>query len=278
MMASHKANVSGLAATVGCTRQALYKPRKARNRRAGSESLWLEFLRAQRRVHPRMGIAKVRHVYLGASGVAPSSVGRDWCFATARRYGLLASVPRRGRPRTTRSDHGFGYAPFLAKGMAPHGRNQLWVADLTYLRTRSGWAYLALLTNAYSRKIVGWHVSNSLEMAGCLAALRSALRDEHPTQGLVHHSDRGVQYACKAYRTQLRQHGLNASMTEWNHCYENAMAERVNGILKGEYLLDQTFDSLAQARSAVGQAVGLYNYRRPHSSINMNYLAIHHAS
>lgn len=278
MMASHRVNVSGLAAAVGCSRQALYKPRKARARRPGAESTWLEFLRAQRRVHPRMGIAKVRHVYLGAGGAAPEPVGRDWCFATARRQGLLAGVPRRGRPRTTRSDHGFGYAPFLAKGMAPHGRNQLWVADLTYLRTRSGWAYLALLTDAFSRKIVGWHVSNSLEMAGCLAALRSALRQERPAQGLVHHSDRGTQYACKAYRAELSRHGLNASMTEWNHCYENAMAERVNGILKGEYLLDRTFDSLAQARDAVRQSVELYNYRRPHSSINLNYPAVLHAS
>lgn len=270
-------NVSRLAHRIGCTRQALYESPVVRQTHPYTD-LWLEYVRAVRCRHPRMGIVKLRHKFLEHSQLTPYEAGRDWCFEVARDHELLAAIPRRGHPRTTYSQHRLGYAPYLAKDMVPTGPNQLWVADLTYIRTRKGWAYLALLTDAFSRKVVGWDVSTSLEMAGCLRTLQRALKSERPAAGLIHHSDRGVQYACTQYRKSLLNADLKASMTEYNHCYENALAERVNGILKHEYLLNSTFDDLNHAKKAVDESIWLYNNERPHSSINMNYPAILHAS
>jgi transposase InsO family protein len=225
-----------------------------------------------------MGVEKLRHMFLEQTHLQAVPLGRDWCFDQARIHGLLAGYRRRRGPATTQSRHRFGYAPYLAKQMVLGAANQLWVADITYMRTGRSWAYLSLLTDAYSRKIVGWHLSESLHMEGPLKALRTAVAHEKPPQGLVHHSDRGIQYACIQYRAYLNQQGIQSSMTEWDHCYENAMAERVNGILKTEYFLDNTFKDIHRARRAAKQAIWLYNNRRPHRSINLNYPAILHAS
>ena len=119
--------------------------------------------------------------------------------------------------------------------------NQVWVSDITYIRTVNGFCYLALITDMYSRKIVGYDVSDSLELAGCLRALKKALRHARHAPDLTHHSDRGVQYCSHMYVNELKKRKIKISMTEENHCYENAKAERVNGILKDEFYLDQTF-------------------------------------
>ena len=145
--------------------------------------------------------------------------------------------------------------------------NQVWVSDITYVRTVSGFCYLALITDMYSRKIVGYDMSDSLELAGCLRALQKALKAARPATRLVHHSDRGFQYCSNQYVDQLKKHGIEISMTEENHCYENAIAERVNGILKDEFYLDQTFYSLSHARDAVKNAIEIYNSKRLHLSL-----------
>lgn len=145
--------------------------------------------------------------------------------------------------------------------------NQVWVSDITYIRTINGFCYLALITDMYSRKIVGYDLSDSLELAGCLRALQKALASTRRPAGLVHHSDRGIQYCSNQYVDKLKKHGIKISMTEENHCYENAIAERVNGILKDEFYLDQTFFSTRNAEQAAKNAIDIYNNKRLHVSL-----------
>jgi transposase InsO family protein len=145
--------------------------------------------------------------------------------------------------------------------------NQVWASDITYIRTISGFCYLALITDMYSRKIVGYDISDSLELAGCLRALKRALRTARPAAGLVHHSDRGIQYCSNQYVSELDKRKIRISMTEENHCYENAMAERVNGILKDEFYLDQCFFSTDHACIAAKNAIEIYNSKRLHLSL-----------
>jgi transposase InsO family protein len=143
-----------------------------------------------------------------------------------------------------------------------------WAADMTYLRTREGFVYLALLTDMRSRKIVGYHCGDTLEAAVCVKALEMALESLPGDAAPIHHSDRGTQYCSHEYVNRLRSRGLSISMTERNHCAENALAERMNGILKSEYSLGMKFETKQQAVRAVEQAVHLYNTRRPHLALN----------
>jgi transposase InsO family protein len=143
----------------------------------------------------------------------------------------------------------------------------VWVSDITYLRTREDFVYLALITDRYSRKIVGWHVGDNLEAVGCVRALERALADLPEGSKPIHHSDQGAQYCCHQYVERLQGCGLGISMTETNHCAENAMAERMNGILKQEYGLGAELPSKEIAYLAVQQSIVLYNTRRPHGSL-----------
>ena len=156
--------------------------------------------------------------------------------------------------------------------------NQVYVADITYIRTLQGFCYLALLTDAYSRKIVGYNVSRSLSIEGSLASLKMAIRQSGNLTGLIHHSDRGVQYCSYEYTKLLKKNNIRISMTEQNHVYENALAERVNGILKDEFLLGETLQSYQVARKMARQAIDIYNNERPHLSINYEKPAQRHAA
>jgi transposase InsO family protein len=147
--------------------------------------------------------------------------------------------------------------------------NQVWVSDLTYIPTREGFLYLSLVMDAYSRKIIGHEVSDTLETTGCLKSLNMALSQLPARHKTIHHSDRGFQYCSHAYIEKLRNRNLRISMTEENHCYENAQAERVNGVLKTEYGLGSKFLNKALAKLACRQAIYLYNTDRPHLALNM---------
>jgi transposase InsO family protein len=150
------------------------------------------------------------------------------------------------------------------------------VADITYIRTWEGFMYLGLITDRWSRKIVGYHLGETLEAGSVLKALAMALKGLKPSEQPIHHSDRGCQYASHAYVQRVEQAGLTMSMTETNHSAENAVAERLNGILKQEYWLDADFETKPDARQATVQAVGLYNYRRPHSSLGLRMPGLVH--
>lgn len=170
--------------------------------------------------------------------------------------------------KTTNSYHRFYKYNNIIKDLEVTNPNQVWVSDITYIRTVKGFCYLALITDVYSRKIVGWDLSDSLELSGCVRALHKALYQTKSVKGLIHHSDRGIQYCSNQYTQILKRNNIQISMTEENHCYENAIAERVNGILKDEFYLDQTFDSVLHAKRATKSAINLYNQIRLHVSLN----------
>lgn len=254
------------------SRQNYYAVRRLRQQREIDAELIISLVRRERRLQPRLGGRKLLHLLRDDFCEAGVEIGRDRFFKVLREYDLLVA-PKPGRPRTTNSRH---YLPIfcnLLAGKELRGPNEAWVSDITYIRTDEGFLYAALITDAYSRKIVGANIGDTLEADGSLVALRQALSELPKGCRPLHHSDRGSQYCCHAYVDLLKEHRLGISMTEDLHCYENAKAERVNGILKQEYGLDQTFRTKAQAKTAFKQAINLYNYRRPHQSLDYRFPA-----
>src|SRR6185295_12626258 len=195
-------------------------------------------------------------------------IGRDRFFAGLRENDLLVK-PKRMYVHTTQSNHGFWVHENLTEHMVVDRPNKLWVSDITYLRTLEGFCYLALVTDAYSRKIVGYDVSDSLELEGCRRALTNAIQTASNLDQLTHHSDRGFQYCSNQYTDLLRSNNIKISMAAKGNCYENALAERVNGILKNEFNLDHTFKTKGQAIRAVHESIYLYNKYRPHWAIKL---------
>jgi putative transposase len=265
-------NVSSLSLSVGMSRANWYKMRRRRQRLEIDEDLVLSLVKEQRRQHPRMGCRKLHQVLELPLREAGVSIGRDRLFELLRVNDLL--VPPAPRScRTTDSRHCLPLFGNLVRDLEPTGPNQIWVSDITYVRTESSFVYLALIMDRYSRKIVGYHCGDSLEALGCIAALKRALTELPEGSHPIHHSDRGCQYCSHDYVNHLKQHGLRVSMTEIDHCAENAHAERINGTLKIEYGLAATFRDAEQARRAVDQAIWLYNHRRPHANLQMRYPA-----
>ena len=180
----------------------------------------------------------------------------------------MLTLRKKYSSRTTNSLHRFYKYHNIIKDFKASRTNQIWVSDITYIRTIKGFCYLALITDAYSRKIIGYDLSNSLELSGCVRALNKALYKAKYIDRLIHHSDRGIQYCSNGYTQILKRHNIAISMTEDNHCYENALAERINGILKDEFYLDQTFTDVAHAKRATKNAINLYNEVRLHLSLD----------
>ena len=194
-------------------------------------------------------------------------VGRDTLFNVLREHKML-TLRKKYSMKTTNSHHRFYKYNNIIKDLEITRPNQVWASDITYVRTVNGFCYLALITDMYSRKIVGYDLSDSLELKGCVRALNKAIYQAKNINGLIHHSDRGIQYCSNVYTQILKRKKIDISMTEENHCYENAMAERVNGILKDEFYLDQTFANVAHAKRAAKNAVKLYNEIRLHLSLD----------
>jgi len=231
-----------------------------------SEKL-LAMVQPIRQIMPRLGGRKLFFKLQQSLAEKAVRIGRDKFFEWLRGQDLLIR-PKRSYVRTTQSGHRFRVYDNLTEDLMLTARNQLWVSDITYLRTWEGFCYLALITDAYSRKIVGYDVSDSLEMEGCIRALKSACQTASDLSQLIHHSDRGTQYCAGAYTQLLQQQGIKISMAATGNCYENALAERVNGILKDEFNLDFTFKSKEQAMKAVHQSISIYNQYRPHWALN----------
>jgi len=268
--------VRELCALAGMSKQNFYKEKRARERRAVDEALVADLVRSERKEQPWLGGRKLRVVIAAELEEAGVSLGRDRFFELLGRHNLLITRRRRSGPRTTDSRHGFRVYENLLKSLELQGPHEAWVSDLTYLRTREGFVYLALVMDAWSRKIVGWHVGETLEALGCVAALRMALRQLPEDARPIHHSDRGTQYCCGDYVGLLESRKLRISMTQENHCYENGKAERLNGILKQEYGLGGEFARKAEVGLAVRQAVALYNERRPHTALGYRTPAAMH--
>lgn len=255
---------SALCRLSGLSRQAYYRGRRQRQRKGRAAAQVLAAVHTERRVQPRIGTRKLQD-RLRQAGLA---VGRDYLFALLGENELLVA-PKKRKVRTTYFDQALPVYRNLLYEWTPTQPHQLWVADITFIDTDEGFVYLSLITDRVSRRIVGWNAADNGEAAECIKALRMALRDLPAGCRPIHHSDRGSQYCCHAYIAALSAHGLRPSMTERNHCYENAHAERVNGILKGEFNLDHKFRGRAQARHAIKQAIATYNSRRPHLALGM---------
>ena len=216
-----------------------------------------------RREQPRVG---TRKLCLDIQELG-FKIGRDKLFNLLRKYNMLVKRKKRYQ-RTTYSSHWLKKYSNLIRGINLTEPNQVFVADITYLRTVQGFVYLSLITDAWSRKIVGWNVSLSLCMEGTLKALGMALRDVPFPEGLIHHSDRGIQYCCSDYIKLPKENHVLISMTEENHCAENSLAERVNGILKDEFYLNETLPSFKDAKELTREAINTYNFKRRHMSLN----------
>lgn len=265
---SRTRSLSLLCRLLGYTRQAYYQQLGKRECDAFTGMLVIGEVERIRKSQKRIGTRKLHHMmgtFMREHGIG---MGRDALFGLLRDHTLLVRRRRSRKPRTTVSCWWKKRYPNLIKGFVPAGPNELWVADITYIRVGEGFCYLSLITDAYSRKIVGWHLRRDLSGLGCLAALKMALTQNPDARGLVHHSDRGLQYYSTRYLKLLSTRGIRVSMSERSDPLENAIAERVNGILKEE-LLEELFTDLASASSSVAEAVRTYNDLRPHSSIDL---------
>lgn len=250
----------------GKTRQAFYDHQRRASDAHLQEVLIIELVRHTRNALPKVGGLKLMHMLKDDFAAHNISIGRDNFFILLKKYDLL--VRRRKRyVVTTDSNHPYKKWQDLVKGLAVRSPEQLWVSDITYLRTTGGFIYLSLITDAYSRKIVGYHLSQQLRAQGCLIALNKAISSRTTANPLIHHSDRGIQYCCEPYVSLLQRNGISISMTQSGSPYDNAIAERVNGILKTELKLGATFSSYSQAVAVVHQAIDAYNRLRPHMSI-----------
>jgi len=259
--------VSGL---LGFTRQAYYQHERRQFSREQREQYVLERVAQLRQEHPRMGGRKLYSLLEQDLRLQGIKLGRDALFSLLAAHNLL--IRRRKRKVvTTFSRHRLPKYPNLIRELTVLRPNQVWVADITYWFTQAGCFYLSLLTDAYSRRIMGFAVADTLATVHARRALEMALRQIRKRAGrnLIHHSDRGIQYCSQEYLNALAPFHIQVSMTENSDPLENAIAERVNGILKQEYLSQQPVHSLGEAERHLEQAVFLYNYKRPHLSCDM---------
>ena len=271
-------NVSSVCRRLGMSRQNYYARHGRRQRRQVDAELVAGLVARERRVQPRLGTRKLHHLLKRQLEQAGVRMGRDRMFEELRKRKLLLEPLRAQYPCTTQSYHSLPVFGNLLKGQEVKGPNEVWVSDLSYLRTGEGFMYLALITDKFSRKIVGWHLGESLETVGCVRALERALAQLPEQSKPIHHSDQGCQYCCHEYVKRLQRRGLAISMTETDHCAENALAERMNGILKQEYGLGAEFASKADAHRAVQQSIWLYNTKRPHTALGYRVPAEVHQS
>jgi len=252
----------------GMTRQAFYKAERAKAKQQVQGALILEMVRSVRRAHRRMGGRKLYHLLKPQWEAHGIQLGRDRFFDLLAGAGLL--IRRKRSRRTTYSLPWYRKYPNLIKGLEPTAPHQLWVSDITYVPCPKGFFYLSLITDAYSRKVVGYCLGPTLETRYTLRALLQALEQYKPAKKpLIHHSDRGLQYGSHQYVETLWTHDIAISMSENSDPLENAIAERVNGIIKEEYFDLSRVNDLEQARAMLDRAVYLYNQHRPHLSCNM---------
>ena len=256
----------------GYSRQAYYKSLKHNNKGVTDDCRLLLHVGAIRKSMPRIGTRKL-HYMLHERGI---EVSRDRLFDLLRENKMLVRR-RKKHTITTNSKHWMKKYPNLIRGFNFTKPNQLWVSDITYIPVEGSYAYLSLVTDACSRKILGHYLSRDLAAEGTLNALKMALSSVgYGLDGLIHHSDRGTQYCCKEYVGTLKAHHIRISMTENGDPYENALAERVNGILKDEWLNQERFLSFEQAQRRIGEVIMTYNNLRPHLSCGMKTPAQKH--
>lgn len=252
----------------GVTRQAYYQNQKSQLVENIQHDLILNVVKEIRVLHPKIGTRKLYKMLIGCLNDHGIKMGRDALFDLLAGNQLLVRKRRRNI-RTTFSNHRFRKYPNLIKEFIATAPNQLWVSDITYWRINQNYVYISFVTDVYSHKIVGYQVASSMEAIESVKALLMALSELDPASllNLIHHSDRGIQYCSNIYVKQLQDYGIKISMTENGDPRENSVAERINGIIKNEYLETYKIDNLKDAKKLLKAVVELYNNERPHMSI-----------
>ena len=252
---------------MGISRQAVYQhEQRCRQRQEDLEPV-REMVLEVRRYLPRLGTRKLYHLLKPRLQAAGIKLGRDGLFYYLRQHHLLIR-PRRCYTKTTFSKHWMKKHPNLLKERVITEPEQAFVSDITYVESEEGVHYLSLVTDAGSRKIMGHELSREMKASDVVKALKRAVRQRCSNHPLIHHSDRGLQYCSQIYQAELNEHGIRPSMTDGYDCYQNALAERVNGILKQEFLIYRcrTFEDM---KTLVAQSINAYNHMRPHLSLGM---------
>ena len=252
---------------LGISRQAIYQSEKRHQKRQAILAPVTDMVAELRRFMPRLGTRKLYQLIKPQMVEAGIKLGRDGLFAHLRDEQMLVK-PRKSYTKTTHSKHWMKKYPNLLKDLEIKKAEQVLVSDITYVESDEGIHYLSLVTDASSRKIMGHELSRDMKAESVVKALHQAAQQCHQTESVIHHSDRGVQYCSSLYQDALRLNGMEPSMTDGYDCYQNALAERVNGILKQEFLLYRckTFDEL---KVLVEESIAIYNQMRPHLSLGM---------
>ena len=252
---------------LGFTRMGLYKKQGREQQQIQEAKTVIELVKEIKKDQPRISVRKMQGMLQNDLNKKGIKIGRDALFDLLREFDMLVKT-KRYKHYSTDSNHSFKKYPNQIKDVVPTAPNRLWVSDITYIQTANGFNYLSLVTDAYSRKIVGYCLSDSYSAKGTIEALKMALENNKVKAGLIHHSDRGIQYCCAEYTSILKKKKAIISMTENGSPYENAMAERVNGILKTE-LLQSKYNHYTEAVKSVDKAIRIYNTKRPHLSIEL---------
>ena len=253
----------------GITKQAYYKRIKTQNNKVSNNQIILQIVRQIRKIHPRAGTRKLMEYIKEKLVTNKLKIGRDALFTLLRNNGLLVKKTKRFHI-TTDSKHYFYKSPNLLKNIDITHAEQALVTDITYIKTDQGHAYLALATDPYSKKIMGYAIEDNMKVTMVKNALKMARKNSiFNIKDTIHHSDRGIQYCCPDYSEYANQLGYMLSTTQQYDPYENAVAERINGILKYEYGLRHTLPNLAIAKKLVAQAVDIYNNKRIHWSLDL---------
>lgn len=260
------------------SRQSYYQYLKRYTKRELNTGFVLELVQRQRKIMPFLGVRKLYHILYRELRSLPVKIGRDKLFRILREEGLLAVKKKKYKVCTTDSSHPYKKYNNLLEDKSVTGINEVYVSDITYLKVNNGEAYLSLISDKYSRRILGYSLNKRLDAAGAIDALMQALRRVKDPSGIIHHSDRGTQYCSNDYTSILHSSGLQISMSRKGNPYDNAIAERIFGILKGEFGLDKTFKSYEVCKAVVEDAIKIYNDVRPHLSLGYRTPAEVHAA
>jgi putative transposase len=250
----------------GISRQGFYQKENRQHQRVLQLQQVKQMVVDQRREMPRLGGRKVYYLIKESLQSYNIKLGRDGLFDFLRSEHMLIK-PRKSYTKTTWSKHWLRKHPNLLKEANLTRSEQVWVSDITYIPTKEGNTYLSLITDAYSRKIVGHHLSDDLRTEGVSQALQMAIKERKTRLPLIHHSDRGLQYCSAEYQQLLSDQHIQPSMTDGYDCYQNALAERINGILKDEFLLTTCKDR-GQLCQVITESIQIYNTKRPHMKLS----------
>ena len=259
-----------LCEAIGVSRQSYYAHIRSGDKRELLESLIVDFVKRIRHVLDRLGCNKLWVLHLE---IFPRfgfrTIGRDRFFSILRRHNLLLKRKKRGAPKTTYSRHNYAVQPNLIKDLEVTHPNQVYVSDVTYIWISNKWYYLTLITDKYSKRIVGWSLDEDHDHDAVQKAVAKTLAKNKQAKPIILHSDRGSEYCCHDLIEYLKKNNIISSMTDADHCAQNALAERMNGIIKQEFIPQDGFDDEDTARKSIAHSINLYNTVRPHRSLAM---------